>query len=49
MSNLKDEILYSKGIQYYKKNQLENSLHFLNKIKKKKHIKGIISNIYKKK
>ena len=35
MSNLKDEILYSKGIQYYKKNQLENSLHFLNKIKKK--------------
>ena len=35
MSNLKDEILYSKGIQYYKKNQLENLLNFLNKIKKK--------------
>ena len=35
MSNLKDEILYSKGIQYFKKNQLENSLHYLNKIKKK--------------
>ena len=35
MSNLKDEGLYSKGVEYYKKNQLDNSLDLLVKIKKK--------------
>ena len=39
-----------KGLEYYKKNQLDNSL-FFNKDKKKKfkYIKINISNIYKKK
>ena len=35
MSNFKDESLYSKGLEYYKKNQLDNCLDYLNKIKKK--------------
>ena len=35
MGNFKDEILYSKGVEYYKKSQLDNSLDFLIKIKKK--------------
>ena len=35
MNKLNDESLYSKGLEYYKKNQLDNSLNFLNKIKKK--------------
>ena len=36
MSNFKDENLYSKAIEYYKKNELDNCLGFLIKIKKKK-------------
>ena len=35
MTNFKDESFYSKGLEYYKKNQLDNSLDFLVKIKKK--------------
>ena len=35
MTNFKDEILYAKGLEYYKKNQLDNCLSFLIKIKKK--------------
>ena len=35
MSNFKDENLYSKAIEYYKKNELDNCLGFLIKIKKK--------------
>ena len=35
MSNFDDESLYSKGIEYYKKNQLDNCLDYLIKIKKK--------------
>ena len=34
MSNFKDESLYSKGLENYKKNQLDNSLDYLIKIKK---------------
>ena len=51
MGNFKDERLYSKGVEYYKKNQLDISLDFLIKIKKKKfkYVKINISNIYKKK
>ena len=35
MTNFKDEILYAKGLEYYKKNQLDNCLSFLLNIKKK--------------
>ena len=35
MSNLNDESLYSKGLEQFKKNQLDNSLNFLLNIKKK--------------
>ncbi len=35
MSNFKDESLYFKGLEYYKKNQLDNCLDYLVKIKKK--------------
>ena len=50
MGNFKDEILYSKGVEYYKKNQLDISLDFLIKIKKKfKYVKTNFSNTYKKK
>tara|TARA_B100000963_G_scaffold255850_1_gene224462 strand:- start:2524 stop:3963 length:1440 start_codon:yes stop_codon:yes gene_type:complete len=35
MNNFKDESLYSKGLEYYKKNQLDKCLGFLAKIKKK--------------
>ena len=35
MNNLNDESLFTKGLEYYKKNQLEDSLNFLVKIKKK--------------
>ena len=35
MSNFKDESLYFKGLEYYKKNQLDNCLDYLIKIKKK--------------
>ena len=35
MNNLNDESLFSKGLEYYKINQLDNSLNFLIKIKKK--------------
>ena len=35
MSNFEDTSLYSKGLEYYQKNQLDNSLSFLIKIKKK--------------
>ena len=51
MSNFKDESLYSKGLENYKKNQLDNSLDYLIKIKKKKfkYIKINFSNTYKKK
>ena len=35
MTNFEDKILYSKGLEYYKKNQLDNCLSFLIKIKKK--------------
>ena len=35
MGNFKDERLYSKGLEYYKKNQLDISLDFLIKIKKR--------------
>ena len=35
MSNFEDTSLYSKGLECYKKNQLDNSLSFLIKIKKK--------------
>ena len=35
MTNFRDESFYSKGLEYYKKNQLDNSLDFLVKIKKK--------------
>ena len=51
MSNFEDTSLYSKGLEYYKKNQLDNSLSFLIKIKKKKfkHIKINFPNTSKKK
>ena len=35
MSNFKDESLYYKGLEYYKKNQLDDCLDYLIKIKKK--------------
>ena len=35
MGNFKDERLYDKGLEYYKKNQLDISLDFLIKIKRK--------------
>ena len=35
MGNFKDERLYSKGVEYYKKNQLDNSLDFSLRLKKK--------------
>ena len=35
MSNFNDESLYSKGLEQFKKNQLDNSLNFLLNIKKK--------------
>ena len=48
MTNFKDESFYSKGLEYYKKNQLDNSLDFLVKIKKKKfkYFKINFSNTY---
>ena len=51
MSNFEDTSLYSKGLEYYKKNQLDNSLSFLIKIKKKKfeYIKINFPNTFKKK
>ena len=36
MSNFKDESLYAKGLEQFRKNQLDNSLDFLLSIKKKK-------------
>ena len=44
MSNFEDTSLYSKGLEYYKKNQLDNSLSFLNKIKK--NLNTIMINFY---
>ena len=35
MSNFNDESLYSKGLEQFRKNQLDNSLNFLLNIKKK--------------
>jgi len=50
MGNFKDEILYSKGVEYYKKSQLDISLDFLIKIKKKNlNTLKLISQIYIKK
>ena len=48
MSNFKDESLYFKGLEYYKKNQLDNCLDYLIKIKKKKfkYVKINLSNTY---
>ena len=47
MNKLNDESLYSRGLEYYKKNQLDNSLNFLNKIKKKNlNTLKLISQIY---
>ena len=50
MSNFEDTSLYSKGLEYYKKNQLDNSLSFLIKIKKKNlNTLKLISQIHLKK
>ncbi len=50
MRNFKDESLYSKGLELYKKNQLDNSLNFLLSIKKKNlNTFKLISQIYIKK
>ena len=47
MNKFKDENLYSRGLEYYKKNQLDNSLNFLIKIKKKNlNTLKLISQIY---
>ena len=35
MTNFSDEELYSKGLEYYKNNELDNSLDILIQIKKK--------------
>ena len=50
MYNFEDTSLYSKGLEYYKKNQLDNSLSFLIKIKKKNlNTLKLISQIHLKK
>ena len=50
MSNFEDTSLYSKGLEYYKKNQLDNSLSFLIKIKRKNlNTLKLISQIHLKK
>ena len=50
MGNFKDQRLYSKGVEYYKKDQLDISLDFLIKIKKKNlNTLKLISQIYIKK
>ena len=36
MKNFNDESLYTKGLEQFRKNQLDNSLDFLLSIKKKK-------------
>ena len=47
MSILDDQELFSKGLQLFKDNNLDNSLNYINKIKNKKpqYIKVIISDL----
>ncbi len=50
MSDFSDEVLYSKGVEYYKQNQFDNSLYFLSKIKNKNlNTLKLIAQIYIKK
>ena len=49
MRNFNDQSLYSKGLEQFKKNQLDNSLNFLLNIKKNLNTFKLISQIYIKK
>ena len=50
MTNFDDKTLYSKGLKFYKKNQLDNSLNFLMKIENKDlNTLKLMSQIYMKK
>ena len=49
MRNFNDESLYTKGLEQFRKNQLDNSLDFLLSIKKNLNTCKLISQIYIKK